>query len=183
MRVDGEIVMMNIDALTELYRHMEWADARVWTSVMASSSEQMDAKLRDYLYHLHMVQYAFLKTWRGEPLEAPKQTFDDSQSLMLWGRAYYGKAIAHLETLSGERLSEPMPLAWAGMVEQAIGRAAETTTVGETVLQVAMHSLYHRGQINARLREVGKEPPLVDYIAWVWFGRPAPEWPSENERP
>jgi uncharacterized damage-inducible protein DinB len=175
--------MMNIDALTDLYRHMEWADASVWTSVMASSSGQTDTKLRDYLYHLHFVQYAFLKTWRSEPLEMPKQTFDDARSLMLWGRAYYGKALAHLETLSDERLSEPMALAWAGMVEQAIGRAPETTTVGETVLQVAMHSLYHRGQINARLREVGENPPLVDYIAWVWFGRPVPEWPPANQRP
>jgi len=41
---------------------------------------------------------------------------------------------------------------------------------------VALHSLYHRGQVNARLREVGGTPPLVDYIAWLWFGRPAAEW-------
>jgi uncharacterized damage-inducible protein DinB len=44
------------------------------------------------------------------------------------------------------------------------------------MIQVATHSTYHRGQVNARLREVGGEPPLVDYIAWIWFGRPAPEW-------
>ena len=175
--------MMNIAALTDLYRHMEWADAVVWSSVMASSGEQTDAKLRDYLHHLHMVQYAFLKTWRGEPLEMPKQSFDDAQSLMLWGRAYYGKAMAHLATLNDEKLSEPMALAWSGMVEQVLGRSPETTTVGDTVLQVALHSLYHRGQINTRLREVGEKPPLVDYIAWVWFGRPAPVWPPVNQNP
>ena len=75
-------------------------------------------------------------------------------------------------------MSGPLPVAWASMVERALGRAPETTTAGETVLQVALHSLYHRGQINARLREVGGEPPLVDYIAWVWLGRPAPGWPN-----
>jgi uncharacterized damage-inducible protein DinB len=41
-----------------------------------------------------------------------------------------------------------------------------------------MHSTYHRGQVNARLRELGIEPPLTDYIAWIWFGRPEAEWPA-----
>lgn len=48
--------------------------------------------------------------------------------------------------------------------------------LGETMIQVAMHSQYHRGQINTRLRELGAEPPLVDYIAWIWFGRPDAAW-------
>jgi hypothetical protein len=26
--------------------------------------------------------------------------------------------------------------------------------------------------VNARLREMGGELPLVDFIAWVWFGKP-----------
>ncbi|HEY9285431.1 MAG TPA: DinB family protein [Pyrinomonadaceae bacterium] len=169
---------MNINALIDLYRHMEWADAAVWASVLASAGGREDAKLREYFHHLHVVQRAFLRAWRGEPTETPFPAFDDAPSLMLWGRSYYGEAFAHLGALSDEKLSGPMPLAWAAMVERAMGRAPETTTVGETVLQVALHSLYHRGQINARLREAGGEPPPVDYIAWVWLGRPAPGWPE-----
>ncbi|HLG57803.1 MAG TPA: hypothetical protein VI485_20835 [Vicinamibacterales bacterium] len=38
------------------------------------------------------------------------------------------------------------------------------------------HSTYRRGQVNERFREVGGEPPLVDDIAWIWFGRPEPDW-------
>jgi uncharacterized damage-inducible protein DinB len=171
--------MMNINTLTDLYRHMEWADAAVWAAVLASESGRVDAKLREYLYHLHVVQRAFLRAWRGEPREPPYPTFDDAPSLMLWGRTYYGEAFAYLGALRNGKVSEPMPVPWAVMVERMLGRAPETTTIGETVLQVALHSLYHRGQINARLREVGAEPPLVDYIAWVWLGRPAPHWPSD----
>jgi uncharacterized damage-inducible protein DinB len=170
---------MNINALTDLYRHMEWADAAAWSSVLASESGQVDAKLRDYLYHLHVVQCAFLRTWRGEPREAPYPTFNDAPSLMLWGRTYYNEAFAYLGTLSDEKVSELMPVPWAEMVERMLGHPPKTTTIGETVLQVALHSQYHRGQINARLREVGGEPPLVDYIAWVWLGRPVPRWPSD----
>jgi uncharacterized damage-inducible protein DinB len=57
-----------------------------------------------------------------------------------------------------------------------MNRRFEAPTLAETMLQVASHSTYHRGQVNARLRELAGEPPLVDYIAWIWFGRPAPEW-------
>ena len=171
---------MNINDLTELYRHMEWADAAVWASVLASANGREDAKLREYLLHLHFVQRAFLRTWRGEPVETAYPVFDDAPTLMLWGRSYYGEAFAHLAGLGDEKMSEPMPLAWAAMVERSLGRPPETTTFGETVLQVALHSLYHRGQVNARLREVGGEPPLVDYIAWLWLGRPSPVWPSDE---
>lgn len=170
--------MMDISALTDLYRHMEWADATVWTAVLASESGQTNVKLREQFYHLHVVQRAFLRAWLGEPREAPYPTFDDARSLMLWGRTYYAEAFNHLEALSDEKVSEPLPVPWAAMVEQRLGRAPEITTIGETALQVALHSQYHRGQINARLREVGGEPPLVDYIAWVWLGRPAAGWPS-----
>jgi uncharacterized damage-inducible protein DinB len=173
--------MLNVNALTDLYRHMEWADASVWAAVLASEGGRHDPKLRDYFYHLHIVQRAFLRAWRGEPNDTPYPAFDDAPSLMLWGRSYYGEAFAQLGLMSEERLSEPMPLEWASMVERVLGRAPDVTTVGETVLQVVLHSLYHRGQINARLREVGGEPPLVDYVAWVWMGRLAPSWPPDSQ--
>ena len=170
--------MVNKDLLLDLYRHMEWADAAVWTAVLAADDGPGDAKIRGYFYHLHMVQRAFLRTWRGEPRDTPYPTFDDPVALMLWGHTYYGEAFAHLGNLNDEKLSEPMPLSWASMVAEMLGHAVEVTMVGETALQVALHSTYHRGQINARLREVGGEPPLVDYIAWIWLGRPAAAWPS-----
>ena len=62
---------MNLSTLIDLYRHMEWADAAVWTSVLASQNAQKDAKLQGLLYHLHLVQRAFLRTWRSEPRETP----------------------------------------------------------------------------------------------------------------
>ena len=60
--------------------------------------------------------------------------------------------------------------------ERQMGRSFGVPTLAETMFQVTSHSTYHRGQVNARLREVGGQPPLVDYIAWIWFGRPDAEW-------
>jgi uncharacterized damage-inducible protein DinB len=170
---------MNANALTDLYRHMEWADAAVWKAVLASEEGRADAKLREYLQHLHVVQRAFLRVWRGEPRDAPYPEFEDAPSLMRWGRTFYDEVREHLGTLGDEALAGPMPVPWASMVERRLGRPAETTTLGETALQVALHTTYHRGQINARLRALGVEPPLTDYIVWVWVSRPSPAWPSD----
>jgi uncharacterized damage-inducible protein DinB len=168
----------DLNALVDLYRHMEWADATVWATVFSSDEAQADETLRNSFYHLHLVQRAFLRTWRGEPRETPYPRFADAQSLMQWGGTYYSEAMAYLSGLEDEQTSAPMPLAWAAMVELRLGGAPEMTTMGETILQVAMHSQYHRGQINAQLRGLGVEPPLVDYIAWVWLGRPKGRWPG-----
>jgi uncharacterized damage-inducible protein DinB len=169
--------MLNLAVLTDLFHHMEWADAAVWKFALASEDAKADSKLRGCFYHLHMVQHAFLRIWRGESPQAPFPTFDDAPSLMQWARDYFPEAFAHLSTLSDAAISEPLPIPWAAMVERRLGKAPASTTVGETALQVVMHSQYHRGQVTARLRQIGVEPPLVDYIAWVWLGRPAPEWP------
>jgi uncharacterized damage-inducible protein DinB len=96
---------------------------------------------------------------------------------MAWGRAFHRAAPSELATLGRDALTAPRPHAWIDLVEKEIGRRPAMTTMGDTMLQVALHTIYHRGQVNMRLREVGGTPPLVDYIAWVWFGRPDASWP------
>ena len=73
---------MNLLDLTDLYRHMEWADGQVWRAVRASEQATTDKKLRELFYHLHLVQHAFLRAWRGESPATPYPTFDDAQSVM-----------------------------------------------------------------------------------------------------
>jgi uncharacterized damage-inducible protein DinB len=50
------------------------------------------------------------------------------------------------------------------------------------MLQVALHSVHHRAQVSMRLRELAAAPPQVDYIDWLWRGRPAAEWPARVDR-
>lgn len=169
---------MNVNSLRDLYQHMQWADATVWVLVISSENAQKDSKLQEYFYHLHVAQYAFLRAWRGEAREDPYPKFDNSKDLMLWGKAYYSDLFTHLKNVSEEDLLKEMILPWSTMVEKRLGMVPKGTNLSETMLQVAMHSQYHRGQINSRLREVGGDPPLVDYIAWVWLGRPSPNWPA-----
>ena len=164
--------------LPDLYRHMEWADATVWSAIVAFEPARADTRVRELLTHTHVVQHAFLRAWRGEGRDLSFPQFESLPPLLAWARTYHLEVPKTLTTLQPDALGEPMPLPWADMVEQGIGRPPAMTTLGDTVLQVALHTLYHRGQVNMRLRELGGTPPLVDYIAWLWFGRPEAKWPQ-----
>lgn len=165
---------MNLSDLKDLYRHMEWADAEVWRAVFASETASADQKVRELFSHLHLVQHAFLRAWLGKPPEFP--TLDNAQAVINWGREYYAHMLAHFQKLSDEALRETMQLPWAEILMRELGREPARITVGEAILQVPLHSQYHRGQINARLRSIGGEPPRVDYIVWLWQERPEPDW-------
>jgi uncharacterized damage-inducible protein DinB len=156
---------------------MEWADALVWKAVRAVGDGEPDGQLRERLLHIHVVQRAFLNIWTGKPMTFPEaDEFPALRDLERWARPYYPEAGQHLETLSAAELSGPVELPWAAGLTRRFGRDPDTVTLAETALQVTSHSTYHRGQVNTRLRELGVEPPLVDYIAWLWLGRPAAQW-------
>ena len=168
----------SLDTLRELMRHMEWADASVWRAVLAHPPAVQDERLRILLQHLHGVQRAFLAMWTGKPLDS---VMSDPAVVDLVAeerivRAYYQELHPTVAGFDDTTLQRPIVSPGLEHYEQQMGRRFDIPTLAETMLQVASHSTYHRGQANARLREVGGEPPLVDYIAWIWFGRPAPDW-------
>lgn len=172
--------MATRDELLELMAHMEWADALVWSTTLQSGQARADERLRGWLHHIHTVQRAFTAIWHGNPPELVSVTsFADLPAMGAWGREGHAALHAFLTTCEPELYDRIVKLPWAG---RAIERpdAVAHPTLADTVRQVAMHSMHHRGQVNARLRDLGAEPPLVDYIAWIWRGRPAPAWPRNT---
>jgi uncharacterized damage-inducible protein DinB len=167
--------MKLLTTIQELYQHMEWADALVW-QVAATSPADDDETLRARLLHIHMVQRGFLSVWRGSPFNPNAGNELSGAALAAWGREYHREVAQYLADVSEADLDRPIQLPWAEFIAGRIGRKPETPSLGETLLQVATHSSYHRGQVNTRLRELGAEPPLVDFIAWIWLGRPAAQW-------
>ncbi len=164
--------------LLQLFRHMQWADAVLWRAALATPELQDDTRARDLLFHIHQVQHAFLSVWRGEEVEWKEPgAFPDFPALARWGREYHERVPEYLATVREEQLNDVKEVAWRRWVEKAIGRPPGPTTLGEMMMQVSQHSTYHRGQVNARLRERGGSPPLTDYIAWLWLEKPDAEWP------
>ncbi len=169
----------SVEVLRELYQHMEWADAEVWTAIMASANATEDASLRQLLYHVHFTQRAFFQVWTdGQVPPYDVDSFANVVQLHAWALTYYPDVTEFLTILNTDRLDETVSPPWARTFEKQLGRSIHATTLGETVFQVWAHTHYHRGQVNARLRSLGGEPPLVDYIAWIWADRPTPVWPA-----
>jgi len=162
----------------DLVRHMEWADGLIWGSLLGQSGEQQEPSLLERLHHLHSVQWAYLQIWRGEPVQVPElSSLEDLQSLNAWARAYYGELPPFLDALHESDLNRKIKFPWAEQVAKRFG-AAGPATLGQSVLQVVLHTTHHRGQVATKIRELGGEPPLMDFIAWLWMERPTARWES-----
>jgi uncharacterized damage-inducible protein DinB len=173
--------MNDLPGLRDTSLHMEWADALVWTAVLEVGEEDVDSRLRAWLYHLHFVQEAFRRVWTGEGVETfPGNPFERLLPMVRWAREVHDEHRHFLEEVEPDDLGDPLPVPWTDFMGERLGREIVTATLGETIFQVVGHSTYHRGQINRRIREVRGEPPLVDYVVWVWAGRPRASWPSDS---
>jgi uncharacterized damage-inducible protein DinB len=163
--------------LYDLFMYMQWADAAVWQSVLKTAGVETDEKIKNTLFHIHMVQHAYLCLWEKQPLiMLDISSFKDTPSVAKWGQEFYGKVYTFLDHFEEQNLDFPLEIPWIKYFEAKVGKVPNSITVGESLLQVALHSTYHRGQVNAKLRNLGGEPTLVDYIFWILQSRPAANW-------
>ena len=163
--------------LIELARHMTWADAEVWKAVLASPRAASDARIGDTLHHIHLVQHIFHQAWTGAPFAVrERKEFATPGDLAAWGQDANSAIGTFLHGARPEDLDRTFRMPWAIHFEERSKQTAGAHTLAESVLQVMLHTQHHRGQVCMRLRDVGVEPPTVDFILWLWTGRPAAEW-------
>lgn len=168
-----------LEQLLKLFRHMQWADASVWSAVLKSDAARNDPDVIKRLRHSHTVQNAFLNTWK-ENLYVPNAGEALSLlELLQWARDFHGMAQEYLASLDEQSLEKQIVVPWSRGWEQRMGRSASMTTLGDTALQTVLHSTQHRGQVTLRLHALGVPRLVTDLIVWLWMGQPKPEWPSE----
>ena len=168
--------MAERERLGNFLEHMEWADARMWKSVRGVPAAQNDARLIALLHHLHLVQWIYLALWRREmPALTEPKAYLDAAAVMAWARPYYAKAAALIDSFDDDALGRIVEFPWADQIAQQFGSAGPAT-MRETIGQIVLHTTYHRAQVATRVRELGGDPALTDYIAWIWMKRPRPEW-------
>lgn len=164
--------MADINNPALLLKHMLWADGEVWNKILELPDAQNDKRIKDLLYHLHQVQYAFYFLWNELPIEIPKpEEFPDLKSIAKWGFEYQQKLNQFLLSENAIDKEKIVQIPWSVFFERKTKQKVVPATLEETMLQVASHSTYHRGQINTRFRELGGEPASVDFIVWVWMGK------------
>ena len=167
---------MNRNELRDFVAHMEWADALTWRSVRDLPAAQTDARLRYLLHHMHIVQLVYMQAWRGDPFKVTElAAYADLSSLLEWSRPYYAVAREFSTSVDESRFDRPIVFPWAEEIQKRFGTVTPAT-FAESAWQVFSHTTYHRGQVATRVREIGGEPPLVDFLVWVWQGKPHADW-------
>jgi hypothetical protein len=169
-----------LNHVRDLLSHCAWADAvffHVW-----GKGDREDKEVRERVAHGSGTQELFIQTLRGdEPLpwakilsgevkppwaDRPLPTFD---ALKDWTRGNHECLRGVVEALDHAGLSRMVTIPW-------IGEPPCVITMADALTQVAMHTQHHRGQNITRLRQLGTPPKNVDYILWLWKGKPAASW-------
>lgn len=156
------------DDFVSLYAYNRWADSRVLDACRKLTPEQYVAEpvpgwssVRSSLAHIAVVTDGWLRGVAGEsvqtwPTEAELPTLDDISRLL--DRAYrtFEEVVPKL---TPDQLTTPRTFR---------GRTRTAVLPPWAVLRhVVNHSTYHRGQVAAKLKRLGVEPPMTDFIFWV----------------
>jgi uncharacterized damage-inducible protein DinB len=167
---------MNGREFRDLLTHMEWADAQAWRAARDLDQALSDQRLKYLFHHIHLVQWVYLQTWSGAPFQVTELTaFSDLAAVETWAKPYYSEVSAFANAVDESTFERAVDFPWSALIAEKYGKVIPAT-LSESAWQVFSHTTYHRGQIALRIRELGGEPPLVDFLVWVWSGKPAPDW-------
>jgi len=159
-----------LETLRDLVAYQGWADAELWRAIEASKVAKEDPATLARCHHVHLTQHAFAALVRGEAVVGTNaEEFGRWSDLEAYGREASERWIELVDVLDGEELGQRLTVPWSKA-------PAIEFTVAQAILQMVMHSQHHRGQNAARLRELGDDPPLSDFLAWLWRDRPTARW-------
>jgi len=158
-----------LENVRNLMAATEWTNAvflHIWGKTPAREHEE----LRRRVGHIVGVQSSFLAVLKGEtpggPPSGPPPTFD---ALKARAQPCHAGLREFAAELDDPGLTRIVRIPWFPEPPCVI-------TVAQALVQVAMHSQHHRGQCMTRLRDFGGEPKNVDWIIWLWKGKPAARW-------
>jgi uncharacterized damage-inducible protein DinB len=155
--------------LRDLMAHAEWANA-VFFHIWGRSPARDHEELRQRVQHIIGVQRGFLAVLSGEnpggPPGGPPASYDELHARAIVCHAGLNDFVAKLDS---DHLAHTVRIPWFPDPPCVI-------TVAEALVQVAMHTQHHRGQCMTRLKDHGGEPKNVDWIIWLWKGKPTGRW-------
>jgi uncharacterized damage-inducible protein DinB len=154
--------------LLDLFQHQAYADAAMVSAIRSHDIAARDEVLRVLLHHILIAHRFWIHLSQGLPFSVEdEQEAPDSLDLLV----------------SQYRDTQKQEREWLVQLKESdLSRTLESTffpgrpiLLSEALMQVCLHSHGHRSQCATRLRQLGGEPPPLDFIVWVQ-DRPAPIW-------
>lgn len=151
--------------LLNLTRHMIWADRVHWDMFGKMPGILKDEAIFNRLFHIHFVQFAFLRILLREPLARKTPADFTSDQLRKLSEENGRELLQFVSAADQSTLEKRVIIPW-------FRDAVNGFSVQDAVVQINMHTHYHRAQNATRFRELGGTPDLTDYIVWVYKGMP-----------
>jgi uncharacterized damage-inducible protein DinB len=157
---------ISLASIKELFNYSYWAKNCQLEACAALTEEQFVrslgssfASVRDTLVHMMGAEWIWLERWRGRNATSmlPPQEFPSLSSVSGRWREVEGKMREYLATLSEEALSQPVTY---------MSQKSDTFSyeLWRLMFHVVNHQSYHRGQVATLLRQLGVQPPAVDFL-------------------
>lgn len=147
-----------METLTRLFDHLTWADLRTLGALR--SMREAPGQAIELLAHLLAAEHVWLRRieQRAPDWEVwPKISLDDCERLAQANQEGYRALLART---ANDALATPVHYT------NSAGRAF-TTALGDILLHVTHHGMYHRGQVAMLVRAAGGTPIATDYIVFV----------------
>lgn len=161
--------MIPIEVLRDLYDYNFWARDQQLAVCEALSEEQLSrplgssfGSLRDTLKHLAGAEWIWMERFAGRTSTRSIPWYAEAQSLESL-RVRWAQVEADLRqfvsSLTPEKLATSLTY---------INMKGETWTypLWQTLLHLANHGTYHRGQVTMALRQLGATPPAIDFLVY-----------------
>jgi len=160
-----------IEHLKDLVFYQEWADAvflKAWGKIPAAME---DTEMLKRWEHVILVQSAFHDVLKNNDSKLPRSdaelpSFSELKTRSQQNHEQFRKLISELKPGDLDRTLE---IRWLA------DRPALVTPV-EALMQALLHSQHHRAQNMTRLQALGGKPVVIDWISWIWRGKPEALW-------
>lgn len=159
----------------DLFQHQAYADAAMINAIQQNETAVSDPDLLRLLHHVLVAHRFWIHLCQGLSFSADREK-EVPDSLELIAALYRDTQAQEREWLA--RLNESD---LTHMVESPF-LPGRRIAVGEALMQVCLHSHAHRSQCAGRLRILGGEPPMLDFILWL-KDRPVPTWAESAPTP
>lgn len=169
-----------LEHFRDLLNHMAWADAQFFFAWSKGLVE--DEELRERWSHVlgtatffteilqgkHDIEWDKIISGEVRPpwLDQALKTYDELKSLT---QDNHAKLAATLVAWDDVALENKVRIPWFPDPPCVI-------TAAEALMQAVLHTQHHRGQCMTRLKDQGGKAADVDFIIWLWKGRPAARW-------
>ena len=159
-----------LDHIRDLYRHQAWADAEHWACILAFEPARVDPALRARLLHIHGAQQLWMARWQGLPWTLPEaDQFPEITDILHLAKACGVAFKHHVGALREEDLGRVLQ-------GKRLNGDPYTLSFQDSLIHLAHHSDYHRGQNATRMRELGSAMTPTGWFDWVQRDRPGARW-------